>query len=282
MKQTEILYFDKSKDKNDEYSFKYKSWKNDFKLKDLFLFNPNNFNEKDAENIYEINKNIFNSALEISVINELNTDINPTNDTEDIITNYNKIFTDLDNNKVFDKDRITFLPNRNIDELISLLKKDLLDDSIDEMIISSGSVHPMRYSKAVDLIIKDGKEDILDKNMQNINWKIVYGPLVLLDDDGNNKFIKKLFDIKGNFSLFYDKSKYNRNHFIYKKHKDNKEEFIAETIHKECIINRNMILLKGINNTFDNIIKLDYDNYKKIDNIKIFESHTNNLRLKEY
>ena len=245
-----IKYFSSDSNINNSYLEDYNKLKNNMGIDyDLYFFDPNKFKCKsEAENL---NQFTLADYMDLVYIDKISKYSKKTNDdllkytiNMDSICNY--ILLNNSNN-------VNFKPAIEINELIKNFKNVLLDTSITDIFISSGSMHAMRYSWAFETFNEDDLSKI-EQNLKNTNLTIIYGPFSLLEEDESNHFIKFLFDKKINFSLKRDDSKDYRNHFFYTINKNKEYCIVFETAHREYLIRRNIIELKSSNININDII----------------------------
>lgn len=243
-----INYFDEDEALNNEYFKEYLTIKESDSLsknnnnEDLFFFNPEEFGK--TEKVYSMNQYMLADYMDILYLDE-KSNKEEINKTVAYFSKYANIFNSLLKDSSI-KENINFKYCQKINKLIENFKFDLLNSDIDEMYISSGSVHAMKYSLIFDILTEKEKEEI-KQNLQNRKITIIYGPFALLEDDNNNRFIKFLFEEldNNNISIQRDNNnEYKRIHFSYKKYKkDGKQTITIETPHREYLMRRNYIEL---------------------------------------
>lgn len=274
-----INYFDKDEVLDNEYFKEYLTIKNSDSLsknsnnEDLFFFNPEEFGK--MEKVYSMNQYMLADYMDILYLDE-KSNKKEINKTVSYFEKYENIFNSLLKDSSI-KESINFKYGQKINKLIENFKSDLLNSDIDEMYISSGSVHAMKYSLVFDILTKEEKEKI-KQNLKNRKITIIYGPFALLEDDNNNRFIKFLFEELDNDNISIQRdnnNEYKRIHFSYKKYKDGRQTITIETPHREYLMRRNYIELdiKNYNfNDFKNEYLFINDNTPKdATNIKSYE-----------
>lgn len=253
-----INYFDEDEALNNEYFKEYLTIKESDSLsknnnnEDLFFFNPEEFGKR--EKVYSMNQYMLADYMDILYLDE-KSNKEEINKTVAYFSKYANIFNSLLKDSSI-KENINFKYGQKINNLIENFKSDLLNSDIDEMYISSGSVHAMKYSLIFDILTEKEKEEI-KQNLQNRKITIIYGPFALLEDDNNNRFIKFLFEEldNNNISIQRDNNnEYKRIHFSYKKYKNCGQTITIETPHREYLMRRNYIEL--------DITDYDFNNFK--------------------
>lgn len=257
-----IKYFSHIEEENNYFSEEYEKVREKLNLKneDLFFFSPDDYEGKE-EDIRKMNK--FTLADYMDLIDIDCSSGYKVNTKKDLI-NYSCSISDINDNILkANSDNVSFSPAVNLNNLIENFTKVLFDKEIDEILISSGSIHAMRYSFPFSSFSDEDKEKIKE-NLKNTKIEIIYGPFALLEENESNQFIKFLFDSKLNLELKRDNSDKYRMHFFYTR-KNNNHNFIFETAHREYLIRRN-------------IIELNISDKSKNDAVLSYLKDTNNLK----
>ena len=243
----DVSYFSNDSTENLSYMEEYEKLKSMLNLKnDLYFFDPIKYSFC-KDKVMEMNQFTLADYMDLTDIDIESGCLDRVNKD---LTNYTEQFDKI-NDDILSKQlgNVVFKPAMEIDELIKSFKEILLDNNIDKIFISSGSIHAMRYSLVFETFSQDELEAV-KKHLAKTDITIIYGPFALLDEDGHNKFIKLLFELEGNvFSLKIDKDTNNyRNHFIYTHsniERDKYHSIIFETAHREYLTRRNLIEIKS-------------------------------------